>query len=127
MPYFPNNIQGSKVAAAEVTTVETNPVADFFIFITLQAFARDVDSAISTSIEIGIMNGTKKTPIDCSPGSFAANISHNVFWPAVLLPGDKLYATFSTPSAGDHLEVIGHGFAYPAHLFYGMPGANQCD
>lgn len=105
----PLTLDNSSVAAAEVTTLITPVVPDRHIFTAHSIMAMDQDTAIATSIEIGVIDGTTKIPIDSTPGNFPAGTSLTLYWPAVLLPGQAFYAKFTTPAAGDHLRLVAHG------------------
>lgn len=105
----PLTLDNSCVAAAEVTTLITPAVPDRHIFKAHSIMAIDQDNAIATLIEIGIIDGTIKIPIDSTPGSFPAGTSMTLYWPCVLLPGQAVYAKFATPAAGDHLRLVAHG------------------
>lgn len=106
----PLTLDNSCVAAAEVTTLITPAVPNHHLFTALSIMAMDQDTAIATLIEIGIMDGTRQTPIDSTPGAFPAGTSMTLYWPCMLLPGQSVYAKFATPSAGDHLRLIAHGY-----------------
>ena len=105
----PAVLNGGCVAAAEVTTIVTEPVSDG-CFMTMSAIcAYDADNAIATYIIIGIKQGNQYTPIQGKAGSFAAKVSHTIDYPVVLFPGQQIYATFATPTAGDHLSLHAFG------------------
>lgn len=108
---FPGILQAGSVAATSAAkTIHTERVKPGLIFHALSIVARDIDSAISGFIEVGILDGSKEIPIDSTPGSFPANTTHTVYWPCILTEGQKVYATFSTATAGDKLEVYAHGY-----------------
>jgi len=102
-------LEAGVVAAAEVTTLKTEPVPNGHMFTALSVVAMDEDSAIATYIMIGIASGTKLIPVDSTPGAFAALTSMTIYWPFMLAPGQAVFAKFATPSAGDHLTLIAHG------------------
>ena len=106
----PLTLQGNGIAAAEVTVVKTNQVPVNSIFTALSILAMDLDNTIATLVEIGISDGTSLTPLDATPGPFAAGTSMTIYWSCVLQTGQCVYAKFSTPSAGDRLRVIAHGY-----------------
>ena len=111
---LPTILSGAMIApASAVQTVITEPVSPGCLFIAASMFALDADSAIATSIEIGIVDGTRLIPIDVTGGSFAAGISHTSFWQSYLGPGQRVYAKFTTPTQGDHLSVYCHGLLVP--------------
>ena len=111
---FPNILSGSLIApASAVQVVQTEPVQAGYLMIAASMVAYDADNAIATSIEIGIVDGTRLIPIDITAGSFAAGISHTSFWQSYLGPGQRVYARFLTPTQGDHLYVFGHGLLIP--------------
>ena len=102
-------LECGKVAAAEVTTIRTPPVADH-CFMTISAIcAVDKTTAIATYIEIGIDDSGRLIPIQSKAGSFTANVSHSIDYPVVLKSGQRVYATFATPTAGDQLALYAHG------------------
>jgi hypothetical protein len=102
-------LDNSVVAAAEVTTLLTAPIPCGMVFKAYSVAALDEDTAIATRIEIGVRDGTKDIPIDSTPGNFPAATSMTLYWPCVLREGQRVYAKFVTPTAGDHLRVIAHG------------------
>ena len=101
------------VAAAEITTIKTDVIGPGQVFRCDSVMARDETSAIATLIEIGIFSGTRLIPIDATAGSFAANISHTIYWPFHLGPGMGVYAKFATPTAGDQLRLVASGIVGP--------------
>ena len=105
----PTILDNSVVAAAEVTTVITPPVPNGCMFTAYSIAALDENNAIATYIEMGVRDGTKDIPIDSTPGNFPAATSMTIYWPCVLIEGQRIYAKFATPTAGDHLRVIAHG------------------
>ncbi len=109
----PITLENVMVAAAAVTTVVTPPCPSNRVATILSIAARDQNNAIATYIEIGIMDGTKKILIDSTPGNFPANTSMTLYWPCLLREGQRIYATFTTPSADDKLEVVAHGYTEP--------------
>lgn len=104
-------LENEVAAAAEVTTVETPAVPPDCVCALHSVMAMDLDTKIDTYIEIGIMDGKKKIPIDSTPGSFAAQTSHTIYWPCVLTAGQRVYATFATPTDGDRLKVVAFGIS----------------
>ena len=115
-------LEGGKVAAAEVTTIKTSPVADH-CFMTVSAIcAIDFTTKIDTYIEIGIDDSGRLIPIQSTAGSFAANVSHSIDYPVVLKAGQRIYAKFATPTAGDQLAVYAHGVVECMR-----PGGSHCD
>lgn len=102
-------LHGRAVAAAEITTVLTDKVPDDHYFTAYSVMAMDETTAIATLIEIGIADGTGRTPIDSTPGPFPAATSMTIYWPCVLRGGQSIYAKFTTPSAGDKLRVVANG------------------
>jgi hypothetical protein len=102
-------LQGSKVAAAEITTVVTTKVPDDHILTCYSVMAMDETTEITTLIEIGIADGEGRTPIDSTPGPFPAATSMTIYWPFVLGPGQAVYAKFATPTASDVLRVVANG------------------
>ena len=108
---LPVILVGSGIAAsAAETVIETESVAPGVIYTALSVMAMDETSAIATLIEIGVMDGTRQIPIDSTPGNFPAKTSHTIYWPSMLLPGQRFYAKFLTPTEGDHLMISAHGF-----------------
>ena len=107
--FGPVVLSGGVVAAAEVTTIFTESVADGCMMSISAICAVDPDSAIATYIEIGVKQGSRLMPIASKAGSFAANVSHSIDYPVVLLPGQQIYAKFATPTAGDKLAVYAYG------------------
>ena len=112
---MPVILEGGVVAAAEETLVKTSPVAPGCVMTVLSVLARDKTTAISTRIEIGVLDGSREIPFYAGAGSFAAMIPAVVYWPCILMPGQAVYARFLTPTAGDVLEVIAHGFVEPLY------------
>ena len=107
----PTTLRGEAIAAAEVTTLKTNVVAEDCIFTALSVMAIDIDHAISTIIEIGVFDGSSLTPIDATPGPFPANTSMTIYWPCLVQSGQGIYAKFTTPTAGDRVRVVAHGYS----------------
>ena len=107
---IPLILSSGVIAGAAVTTLKTEPVPHGQIFTALSIMAMDETSAIATFIEIGVYSGSRLIPIDSTPGNFPAGTSHTIFWPCVLLPGQGVYAKFSTPSSGDQLSLAAHGY-----------------
>jgi hypothetical protein len=108
---IPAILSGSGIAVSAAETVITSESASpGVIFTALSVMAQDEDNAIATLIEIGVMDGTRQIPIDSTPGNFPAKTSHTIYWPCMLLPGQKFYAKFLTPTEGDHLSIAAHGF-----------------
>jgi hypothetical protein len=108
---IPAILSWSGIAASAAETVITSESASpGVIFTALSVMAQDEDNAIATLIEIGVMDGTRQIPIDSTPGNFPAKTSHTIYWPCMLLPGQKFYAKFLTPTEGDHLSIVAHGF-----------------
>ena len=112
---MPVILEGGVVAAAEETLIKTSPVAPGCVMTVLSALARDKTSAIATRIEIGVLDGSREIPFYAGDGSFAIKIPAVVYWPCILMPGQSVYARFLTPTAGDVLEVIAHGFVEPLY------------
>ena len=110
---MPITLEGGVVAAAEETLVKTSPVTSGQIMTVLSALARDKTNAIATRIEIGVLDGSREIPFYAGAGSFAALVPAVVYWPCLLMPGQAIYARFLTPTAGDLLEVVAHGFVEP--------------
>lgn len=106
-------LEAGSVAAAAITVVKTDVISPGQMFFCYSAMAMDLTSAIATYIEIGLFSGTRLVPIDSTPGSFAANTSHTIYWPFVLGPGQGVYAKFATPTADDKLVVVANGLAGP--------------
>ena len=115
----PMMFEAGCVAAAEVTTLKTDVVGPGQLFQCHSIMARDKTSAIATYIEIGILSGTRLIPIDCTAGSFAAMVSHTLYWPFALGPGQGMYAIFATPTAGDILELVANGMIGPVANVHG--------
>ena len=113
---IPAILENGAIAAAEVTTLKTPLVVPGHVMTVLSCMAMDEESAIATSIEIGIIDGTRLIPVDSTPGNFPAGTSHTLFWPCLLLPGQGMYAKFTTPTAGDQLRIVAHGFVEPLGL-----------
>lgn len=101
---------GSVSSGTDIITIKTERVKPGLLFHALSIVARDVDSAVSGYIEIGVLDGTKEVPIDSTPGNFPANTTHTVYWPCIIAEGQRVYAKFNAPAAGDHVEVFAHGF-----------------
>lgn len=112
---IPVILEGGTVAAAEETLIKTSPVTSGQVMTVLSALARDLTSAIATRIEIGVLDGSREIPFYAGAGSFAAKIPAVVYWPCILMPGQAVYARFLTPTAGDLLEVVAHGFVEPLY------------
>ena len=111
---MPNILSGHGIASASAAqVVQTEPVQAGYLMIVSSMMAYDPDNVIATSIEIGIVDGTRLIPIDITGGSFAAGISHTSFWQSYLGPGQRVYAKFNAPTQGDHLYVFGHGLLIP--------------
>lgn len=106
-------LQNSAIAAAEVTTLKTGVVPFGVMFTVMNVMARDKTTANATSIEIGIAQGNSRIPLKCQAGSIAANISVNMSDPCILIPGQSIYAIFSTPTAGDIIELVAVGYVEP--------------
>jgi len=113
---MPIILEGSAISAAAVTTIQTNPISDGVCAVILSVMAVDKKSAISGSIELGIVEGTRLIPVASQAGPITANTSFNVRVPCVLREGQRIYAKFSTPASGDELVVIAHGFIKPLCL-----------
>lgn len=109
----PMMFEAGVVAAAEITTLKTDVVGPGQLFQCHSIMARDKTTKIDTYIEIGILSGTRLIPIDCTAGSFAAMISHTLYWPFTLGPGQGMYAVFATPTDGDMLELVANGMIGP--------------
>lgn len=101
---------GSVASSSAEVVITTDAVAPRMMFTALSIMAMDEDSAIATLIEIGVLDGSKRIPIDSTPGSYPAATSHTIYWPSMLLPGQRYYAKFLTPTAGDHLSIVAHGY-----------------
>lgn len=107
----PITLEGGAIAPASAElVVETNPVGRGKLFTALSILAMDLTTAVATLIEIGVMDGTKRIPIDSTPGNFPAKTSMTIYWPCMLREGQKIYAKFDSPTAGDELVVYAHGF-----------------
>jgi hypothetical protein len=107
----PMTLRGEAIAAAVVTTLKTAVVADDCIFTALSVMAMDVDNTIATIIEIGVFDGSSLTPIDATPGPFPASTSMTIYWPCLVQAGQGIYAKFVTPTAGDRVRVVAHGYS----------------
>lgn len=108
---IPAILVGSGIASSSAEKViTTESVKPNSVFTALSVMAMDETSAISTLIEIGVMDGTRQIPIDSTPGNFPAATSHTIYWPSMLRPGQRFYAKFLTPSEGDKLLISAHGF-----------------
>ena len=99
--------------ASAACTLKTNKVPKGKVFRSLTICAFDRDNAIATSIEFGIMSGEAKKPIDITPGSFVAGQSHTIRFPCILGEGQRIYATFLTPTSGDRIVLSTHGVLMP--------------
>lgn len=115
----PMMFEAGVVAAAEITTLKTDVVGPGQLFQCHSIMARDKTTKIDTYIEIGILSGTRLIPIDCTAGSFAAMVSHTLYWPFALGPGQGMYAIFATPTAGDILELVANGMIGPVADVHG--------
>lgn len=115
----PMMFEAGVVAAAEITTLKTDVVGPGQLFQCHSIMARDETTAIATYIEIGIFSGTRLIPIDCMAGSFAAKVSHTLYWPFALGPGQGMYAIFATPTAGDILTLVANGMIGPVADVHG--------
>ena len=113
---MPSILENSVIAAAEVTTLKTPLVVSGYVMTVLSCMAMDEENSIATSIEIGIVDGTRLIPVDSTPGNFPAGTSHTLFWPCLLLPCQGMYAKFTTPTSGDQLRIVAHGFVEPLGL-----------
>jgi hypothetical protein len=107
---IPYTLDIGAIAAAEVTTLRTRFVPRGHMFTCLSVMAWDEDHAIAQSIEIGISGGSDQIPLDATPGNFPVKTSHTLFYPCMLREGQGFYAVFSTPSAGDRLRLVAHGY-----------------
>lgn len=108
---IPAILVGSGIAsAASEKVITTESVKPGAIFTAFSVMAMDETSAIATLIEIGVMDGTRQIPIDSTPGNFPAGTSHTIYWPSMLMEGQRFYAKFLTPTEGDHLIINAHGF-----------------
>ena len=115
-------LECGKTAAAEITTIRTPLVADH-CFMTITAIcAIDYTTQIATYIEIGIEDSGRLLPIQSKAGAFAANVSHTIDYPVVLKAGQRVYAKFATPTAGDQLALYAHGVVECLR-----PGGSCCD
>ena len=112
MEQYGDYVQDIAPSSAECT-IKTNKVPKGKVFRSLTICAFDRDNAIATSIEFGILSGEAKKPIDITPGSFVAGQSHTIRFPCILGPGQRIYATFLTPTAGDRLVLSTHGVLMP--------------
>ena len=112
----PLTLDNNVVAAAEVTTLMTPKVPDGHLFTALSIMAMDETTAIANLIEIGIIDGTAKIPIDATPGNFPAGTSLTLYWPCLLRPGQAVYAKFNIPTAGDILRLVAHGYVESFHV-----------
>lgn len=115
----PMMFEAGVVAAAVITTLKTAVVGPGQLFQCHSIMARDETTAIATYIEIGIFSGTRLIPIDCTAGSFAAKVSHTLYWPFALGPGQGMYAIFATPTAGDKLTLVANGMIGPVADVHG--------
>ena len=108
---IPGILQAGRVSSGtDIITVSTERVKPGFMFHALSIVARDINNAVATYIEVGILDGTKEIPIDSTPGNFPANTTHTVYWPCIIAEGQMVYAKFNAPTAGDKCEVYAHGF-----------------
>ena len=96
-------LEAGAVAAAEITVLKSDVIGPGQMMEAYSIMAMDLDNTIATYIEIGIFSGTRLIPIDSTPGAFAANTSHTIYWSCVVGPGQGVYAKFATPTAGDRL------------------------
>ena len=106
-------LEAGVVAAAEITTLKTDVIGPGQMFHASSIMARDENNTIATYIEIGIYSGSRLIPIDATAGAFAAKTSHTIYWPAVVGPGQGVYATFATPTADDKLTLVAAGLIGP--------------
>lgn len=98
--------------SAAVTTVETPSVPSDNNYICLSVAVFDNDHAIGGHVEVGIKDGMAFIPVRSQTGAFPSKTSMNIEFPFILTPGQKVYASLTTPHAGDHIEIIAHGFLF---------------
>lgn len=113
---IPCILQNEVIAAgAVITRVSTPPVVHGHVFTAMSVAAIDRDTTVATSVEIGVLDGSAEIPIDATDGPFPIGVSHTLYWPSMLLPGQSYYAKFSTPAQGDRLFIVAHGYLDPMY------------
>jgi len=96
--------------SASDTYLETSPIPNNKLFTCMSLAAIDMSHGIGTRLELGIVDGRAYVPIRSKKGPFPLKTSGNAEYPVMVLPGQRLYALFVTPSAGDDLRLYGHGY-----------------
>lgn len=104
-------LEAGKIAPSAVDTyLETDAIPCGKQFTCMSFAAIDNTHGIATRLEIGIVDGRAYIPIRSQKGPFLRKTSGNAEYPVIVLPGQRLYAKFCTPQAGDDLRLYAHGY-----------------
>ena len=104
-------LESGKIApSASDTYLETDCIPNNKLFTCMSLAAMDVSHGFGTRLELGVVDGKAYMPVRSQPGPFHAKTSGNAEYPVMVLPGQRLYALFVTPSAGDDLRLYAHGY-----------------
>lgn len=107
----PMILESGKICSSAVDTyLYTDSVPNCKMFTCLSLAAINFTHGIATRLEVGVLDGRAHIPVRSQPGSFPAKTSGNTEFPIIVLPGQKLYALFVTPQAGDDLRMYAHGY-----------------
>lgn len=104
-------LESGKIASSSVATyLETDNIPHNRLFTCMSLAAFDMTHGIGTRLELGIVDGKAYIPVRSQKGPFPLRTSGNAEYPIMVLPGQRLYAMFVTPSAGDDLRLYAHGY-----------------
>ena len=104
-------LEAGKICTASADTyLTTSPVPACKMFTCMSLAAIDYTHGISTRLELGVLDGMAYIPIRSQKGPFLRQTSGNAEYPIHVLPGQRLYALFVTPTQGDDIRLYAHGY-----------------
>ena len=107
----PFSLEAGRICSASTETyLETDNVPNNKLFICMSLAAIDRTHAIGTRLELGVVDGKAYMPVRSQKGPFPAKTSGNAEYPVMVLSGQRLYALFVTPAAGDDIRLYAHGY-----------------
>lgn len=94
-------------------TIKTPLVPPYGILRVCSILARDLDHDVSTSVELGVVSGTREIPIAITTTSLSKATGWYLEWRGFVDQGNGLYATFTGATQGDRVRLIVHGILMP--------------